>query len=469
MNEAVKDAAPEGSIAALVERQRDFFRTGATRDLAFRKDQLGKLRDAVTSGEADIIEAIRQDLGRPATEIWTSEIGVVLAEIDHTLRHLSSWAKPQRVATPLLLQPGSSRLVPEPLGCALIIAPWNYPFQLAIAPLVAALAAGNTAIVKPSEQAPHTAAVMARIFGSAFAREQVAVVEGGVEETQALLDQRFDHILFTGSGRIGRIVMTAAAKHLTPVTLELGGKSPCIVEPDANLDIAARRIAWGKFLNAGQTCIAPDYLLVHSSVKQALTERIVKAIEKSFGKNPGESKDYSRIINAQHFKRLMGLIGNAPLITGGESDEESRYMAPTLVDNVDWDDALMADEIFGPILPVLTYDDLDDAIGNIERRDKPLALYFFSKDKAAQAKVIERLSAGGVTINDTLAHFVNLRLPFGGVGASGMGAYHGKTGFDTFSHAKPVVTRGTWPDPSVKYPPYRTPLSLLKWITRRAM
>jgi aldehyde dehydrogenase (NAD+) len=263
--------------------------------------------------------------------------------------------------------------------------------------------------------------------------------------------------------------MAAAAKHLTPVTLELGGKSPCIVEKDADLDRAARRIAWGKFLNAGQTCVAPDYLLVHSSVKQPLTERIVKAIEKSFGKDPKASKDYSRIINAQHFKRLTGLIGNGPVITGGESDEEARYIAPTLIDNVGWDDAIMADEIFGPILPVIAYDDLDEAMEKIESRDKPLALYFFSKDRTLQAKVTERLSAGGITVNDTMAQFINLQLPFGGVGASGMGAYHGKAGFDTFSHAKPVVTRSTWPDPSVKYPPYRTPLAILKWVTRRSM
>ncbi|MCG6857450.1 MAG: aldehyde dehydrogenase [Salaquimonas sp.] len=469
MNEIVKDLTTDDTVTTLVERQRTFFRSGSTRELGFRKEQLKRLRNAITRGEADIIEAVRQDLGRPTSEIWTTEIGIVLAEIKHALRHLSSWARPKRVGTPLLLQPGSSRIEYEPLGTVLIIAPWNYPFLLAVAPLVAALAAGNTAIIKPSEQAPHTSAALAKVIGGVFEREQVAVVEGGVEETQALLEQRFDHILFTGGGGIGRIVMAAAAKHLTPVTLELGGKSPCIVEKDADLDRAARRIAWGKFLNAGQTCVAPDYLLVHSSVKQPLTERIVKAIEKSFGKDPKASKDYSRIINAQHFKRLTGLIGNGPVITGGESDEEARYIAPTLIDNVGWDDAIMADEIFGPILPVIAYDDLDEAMEKIESRDKPLALYFFSKDRTLQAKVTERLSAGGITVNDTMAQFINLQLPFGGVGASGMGAYHGKAGFDTFSHAKPVVTRSTWPDPSVKYPPYRTPLAILKWVTRRSM
>jgi aldehyde dehydrogenase (NAD+) len=450
------------TVGGLAERQRAFFRAGPTRDVAFRRRQLRVLRNAIVEREADLLAALKADLGRPAAEAYSSEIAVVLHEIDFASRHLAAWARPRKVHTPLILFPGSSWIHPEPYGRALIISPWNYPFQLAVAPLVAALAAGNCAVVKPSEVAPRTSALIAEMLTAAFEPDYVAVVEGGAETVEALLAEQFDLIFFTGGPRVGRIVMGAAAKNLTPVVLELGGKNPCIVDIDADLDSAARRIAWGRFFNAGQTCIAPDFVLAHASIRAALLERLAAVIESFFGKDPQASPDYGRIINDHHVHRLAGLLGDGNITVGGRVDASDRYIAPTVLDNISWDAPIMQEEIFGPILPVLTFDDLNTAIEKLQQRPKPLALYFFSGNRMRQDEVLRRLSAGGVCINDTFSQMLNLRLPFGGVGESGMGAYHGKAGFDTFSHAKAVVRRAVWVDPGSKYPPYRTPLAALR-------
>jgi acyl-CoA reductase-like NAD-dependent aldehyde dehydrogenase len=420
------------------------------------------LRNAIVAHETELLAALKADLGRPAAEAYTGEIAVVLHEVDSASRHLDSWARPRKVRTPLILFPGSSWVCPEPYGRALVIAPWNYPFQLAIAPLVAALAAGNCAVVKPSEVAPRTSAALTELLTTTFEPDYVAVVEGGAATTEALLVEQFDLIFFTGGTRIGKIIMAAAAKNLTPVVLELGGKNPCIVDGDAELETAARRIAWGKFVNAGQTCIAPDFVLAHSSIKAALLERLAAVIALFYGKDPQASQDYGRIINDHHLRRLASLLGDGRIAIGGQVDAADRYIAPTVLDDVSWDAPIMQEEIFGPILPILAFDDLDDAIGRLQQRPKPLALYFFAGNRVRQDEILRRLPAGAACINDVFAQMLNLRLPFGGVGESGMGAYHGKAGFDTFSHAKAVVRRGVWADPSSKYPPYRTPLAALR-------
>jgi acyl-CoA reductase-like NAD-dependent aldehyde dehydrogenase len=450
--------------AGIAEAQRAFFRRGLTRDSGFRVRQLGVLRSAIVRREDDILQALKQDLGRPVAESYTSEIGIVLHEIDFALKNLAAWAKPRKVRTPLMLLPGSSWVYPEPYGSALVIAPWNYPFQLAISPLVGALAAGNCAVVKPSETAPHTSRLIADIIGNAFDPGYLAGVEVGVEETKVLLEQRFDYIFFTGGTRVGRIVMAAAARHLTPVTLELGGKNPCIVDASADLDKAAHRIAWGKFVNAGQTCIAPDFVLAEKSIKPALLARLAATIESFYGTDPKTSPDFGRIVNDHHFERLRALMGDCEIVVGGKTDAAQRYIAPTIVEGVSWDHAIMQEEIFGPILPVLEFDDLETVMAALEVKPKPLALYFFSQNRDRQEQVLRRLSSGGACINDTFAQLLNLRLPFGGVGDSGMGSYHGKAGFDTFSHSKSVVKRSTWVDPGLKYPPYRTPLAVLRRV-----
>ncbi|MFZ1101552.1 MAG: aldehyde dehydrogenase [Hyphomicrobiaceae bacterium] len=450
--------------ADVAEAQRAFFRRGLTREIDFRVRQLRALRNAIVQREGDILQALKQDLGRPMVESYTSEISIVLHEIDFALKNLAAWAKPRKVRTPLMLFPGSSWVYPEPYGCALVIAPWNYPFQLALSPLVGALAAGNCAVVKPSEAALHTSRLIADMIGNAFDPGYLAAVEGGVDETKALLEQRFDYIFFTGATRVGKIVMAAAARHLTPVTLELGGKNPCIVDTSADLDKAARRIAWGKFVNAGQTCIAPDFVLAEKSIKPALLARLAAAIKSFYGADPMTSPDFGRIVNDHHFERLRALMGDGEIVVGGKMDAAQRYIAPTIVEGVSWDHAIMQEEIFGPILPVLGFDDLEAVLTALEVKPKPLALYFFSEDRDPQEEVLRRLSSGGACVNDTFAQLLNLRLPFGGVGDSGMGVYHGKAGFETFSHSKSVVKRSTWLDPGIKYPPYRTPLAVLRRV-----
>jgi aldehyde dehydrogenase (NAD+) len=370
------------------------------------------------------------------------------------------------VRTPAIQWPASSAIHPEPYGVCLIVAPWNYPFQLAVAPLIAAIAAGNCAVVKPSELAPLTSATLDRILRQAFNPSHVAVVEGDSSVSRALLDEPFDKIFFTGSTRVGKIVMKAAARHLTPVTLELGGKSPCIVADDAHLPLAARRIAWGKFINAGQTCVAPDYLLVQENVKDELLAGIEASIRTFYGENPAKSADYARIINRGHFDRLVALLKTGPIRTGGNTDAQDRYIAPTVLDPVCWNDPIMGEEIFGPLLPVISFSSLNEAVEAVKTRPAPLALYFFGNSKAAREKVIGGISFGGGCVNDTLVHLGSPHLPFGGVGQSGMGSYHGKAGFDAFSHRKSVLKRGAFPDAPVRYPPFS---QWKTWLAKRLL
>jgi aldehyde dehydrogenase (NAD+) len=445
------------AIADAIDRVRNGFHDGVVRAVGDRETQLRQLRRMLVEQETVIAEALRSDLGKSPTEAYSTEIGYTINEIDHTIRHLHSWTRPHRVKLPLHLRPGSACIVQEPLGTVLIIAPWNYPLQLLLAPLVPALAAGNTAVLKPSEVAPATAAAMAELVPRYLDERAVQVVTGGVAETTELLSRPFDHIFYTGNGTVGRIVMTAAAQQLTPVTLELGGKSPAIVTDSADIDVSARRIAWGKYLNAGQTCVAPDYVLVQSGVHDRFVTATGKAVEEFYGTDPSTSGDYGRIVNAKHHARLTALLdagGYEEIAVGGTHDVDARYIAPTVLTGVKPDAAVMDEEIFGPILPVLTYDELDEAIAFVNERPKPLALYVFASRDAAIEKVIDHTSAGGVTVNHTLLHLAVTDLPFGGVGASGMGAYHGEAGFKIFSHAKPVLHRSTKPDPRIAYPPY---------------
>ncbi len=445
--------APLSTVSDLLTHQRDFFATGKTRDLGFRLEALNKLRTAIVAYQADIIAAVRQDLGRPEFEGYF-EVGVI-SELDYIIKHLHKWAKRRKASLPLSQWPSSAWVQPEPLGVALIIGPWNYPFQLMISPLMGAIAAGNCAMLKPSELAPATSGVLANLVESTFAPAHVALVEGGVDVAQALLAETFDHIFFTGGERVGKIVMQAAAQHLTPVTLELGGKSPCIVDTDINLDVAVKRIVWGKFLNAGQTCIAPDYLLVHESVKPALVKALQQRLRDCYGDDPAQSPDYSRIVNDRQFDRLVNLLDQGTVLAGGVHDRRDRYIAPTLLDDVTWYHPVMQEEIFGPILPILTYRQLPEAIAAINQRPKPLALYLFSHDQQVQKTVLDQTSAGSVCLNDTIFKVSAWELPFGGVGQSGMGAYHGKYSFDTFSNLKSVMKRPSWLDIDWRYPPYQ--------------
>ena len=440
------------NIPDIVRQQREFFGTGQTKPVEFRLEQLRRLKQAILDRQETILNAAKADLGRPAFEAYF-EIAT-LGEVDKALKKLKTWVKPQKVGVPIDQFPSSAWIQPEPLGVVLIIGPWNYPFQLMMSPLVGAIAAGNCAVLKPSEHAPHTSKVVADIIASAFDPHYIAVIEGEVDTSRQLLDEKFDHIFFTGGTEIGRIVMQAAARTLTPVTLELGGKSPCIVDAEVKLDVAARRIAWGKFINAGQTCIAPDYLLVDRRIKTAFIEQLKVTIAQFFGENPSQSSDYGRIINQRHFARLQHFLSDGDVAAGGECDRDSRYIAPTVLDNVSWHDAVMQEEIFGPILPVLTYDSLDEAISRINERPRPLALYVFSSRSEVQDKILASTSSGGACINDTVMHFTVDSLPFGGVGDSGIGAYHGKSSFDTFSHYKSVLRKGLWLDLKWRYAPY---------------
>ncbi len=444
-------------IPEIVRELRDGFTRGVVRDIEARRGQLHQLRALFVEHEDRLIDALVADLGKPRIEAYTTEIAFTINEIDHTLKHLDAWTKPTKVKVPLTFKPGRATLRPEPLGTVCIIAPWNYPVQLLFAPLVPALAAGNTAALKPSEVTPSVAALVDELVPEYFDSSTVAVVTGAVDETSALLEQRFDHIFYTGNGKVGRIVMRAAAEHLTPVTLELGGKSPAIVAADANIDVAAKRIAWAKFLNAGQTCVAPDYVLVDQHVEDELVAALADAVTTFYGTDPRQSNDYARIVNERHHDRLMKLLdagGYDATVTGGTGDRSSRYLAPTVLAGVKPDAAVMDDEIFGPILPVLTVGDVDEAIRFVNDRDKPLALYAFSSDDDTLEHVVANTSAGGVTLNHAVLHLAVPDLPFGGVGGSGMGSYHGKAGFETFSHAKPVLDKPTRPDPALMYPPY---------------
>lgn len=449
---------------ALLERQRKYFLTGRTLDFAFRKRALRKLKATILEHENDFYDALFKDLHKSQFESYATEIGFVLEELSFNLKKLRKWMKPKKVSSGLVSFPAKSRLTYEPLGTVLIIAPWNYPFQLLIAPLIGAIAAGNTVILKPSEISVNTGLALEKIINAAFDEEYVHVVTGGSEVSQQLLTLDFNHIFFTGSPRVGKIVMQAAAKKLIPVTLELGGKSPCIVSKDVNLKLAARRIAWGKFLNAGQTCIAPDYLLVHKEVKEALITEIKSAVQRFFGEDIKQSPDYPRIISKPNMERLAMLIEGVKVIFGGNYNMEDRYFEPTIIEESDFEKPVMQQEIFGPILPIVTFDDIDEAVQMINSRPRPLALYVFSSSSSFQKKVIADIPAGGVTVNDTLMHIASNKLPFGGVGNSGMGKYHGFESFKIFSNAKPVVYRGTWLDVPIRYAPYKSKLKIIKYL-----
>jgi aldehyde dehydrogenase (NAD+) len=441
-------------IPDTVKRLRATFESGRTRPLEWRRAQLQALRAMLVEREGALLGALAADLGKPATEAYAADVGFLFADLDMACKHLRSWTRPQRVRAPMIVQPGKAQIVQEPSGVVLIIGPWNYPVQLTLAPLIGAIAAGNCAVVKPSEVAPHTSAALARIVPEFLDPECIAIVEGAVPETTALLAERFDHILYTGNGRVGRVVMEAAAKHLTPVTLELGGKSPVIVDADVDLDVAAHRIAFGKFLNAGQTCIAPDYALVARGRESELVDRIASTISEFYGADPEASPDYARMVNEHHFDRVVGLLDGATVAVGGEHDRPKRYIAPTVLTDVAPSAPVMQEEIFGPLLPVLPVDDLDAAINFVNERDRPLALYVFTRRADAARDVVARTSSGGACVNATMFHVAVPALPFGGVGPSGMGAYHGRASFDTFSHAKSVLTRSTRVDPKLGYPPY---------------
>ena len=444
---------PVADIAGIVDRTRDAYRSGVTRPIEWREATLHRLRDLLVQRSTALEAALAADVGKPAFEAFATDIGFITVDIDHTLAHLRSWAAPRSVPTPLTFQPASSRVIREPVGVVCVISPWNYPVQLLLAPVIAAIAAGNAVVAKPSEVASATATAVGDLLTD-LGTDAVAVVQGGVDETTELLEQRFDHIFYTGNGTVGRVVMRAAAEHLTPVTLELGGKSPAIVSRHAKLDVAAKRIAWGKFLNAGQTCVAPDYVLVESAVRDELVAGIADAIRTFYGTDPQQSPDYARIVSDRHLRRLEKLLANGTVATGGTVDPDDRYVAPTVLTEVSRDDQVMQEEIFGPILPVLDVASLDDATGFVRAGEKPLALYVFSEDDDEVDHVLDETSSGGVCVNGTVMQLSNPRLPFGGVGESGMGAYHGEAGFVTFSHERSVFTRSTRIDPPILYPPY---------------
>ena len=457
-------------FSKLTEAQKQFFETGRTRDLAFRICQLQLLADAMRKNETVLEEALKKDLGKSAFESYATEIGFVLADIRYTIQNLQKWSAPKRVRTPLYLFPGKSKIQKEPYGSVLILGPYNYPVQLLAEPLIGAIAAGNCAVLKPSELTPHVSEAMYQIVHSTFKEEYIACVEGGVEVNQELLSQKFDYIFFTGSERVGRIVMKAAAENLTPVTLELGGKSPVIIEKTANIKEAARRIAWGKLMNAGQTCVAPDYVLVDESRKQQFLTEMKTAFSHLYGKEIKKNPDFGRIVNERHMERLQKILEQDAkyLFCGGEADTLQRYIEPAILDlGKDQNAASMQEELFGPILPVLSYHKLEDAVRFVNKRAKPLALYLFTKKRSAERFVLERVSSGGVCVNDTISHLINPDLPFGGVGASGMGQYHGKYSFDTFTHEKSVFYKpADWNLP-VCYPPFtKGKMNLVKFFLK---
>ena len=455
-------------VESMIALQHEFYFTGATKSPEFRKEMLTKLRNAIVDNEDAITDALEKDLGKSAFEAYVTEIGFVLSSITQMLKNVDAWMKPESAKTPVHLQPAKSFIVREPYGSALIIGPFNYPFQLVMEPLVGAIVGGNCAIVKPSEFATNTVKVVNKIITETFPPEYIRVVEGEREETSALIHAPFDYIFFTGSVAVGKVVMKAAAERLTPVTLELGGKSPTIVDQSANLANAAERIVWGKFLNTGQTCVAPDYLLVHHSVKAEFIDRLIETIQRFYGDNPSLSKDYGRIINERQFDRLAGMIEKEwpQIIYGGDFNRSSLYIQPTILDRVTWKSRSMEEEIFGPILPIIEYDNLADAIHGIRQLPKPLAAYMFTENEEAANYFIESLPFGGGCINDTVSHVGNTNLPFGGVGSSGMNAYHGKASFDVFTHAKAIMQRSTKIPMRLALPPYANKLKLVKPLIR---
>lgn len=454
-------------ITDLKEAHYQFFKAHKKQSLKVRIDHLKKLKKVLNEKEQDIFNALDRDLKKPVFESFTSELLMVQKEIDAFIKNLKEWAAPKRVSGSLLNFPSQDFLLSEPYGTVLMISPWNYPFQLAMVPLVGAVGAGNTVVLKPSESAPHTSKVLIDILSAVFPNDWVSVVEGDAQVAQALLKERWDYIFYTGSTQVGKIVAKAAAEHLTPVTLELGGKSPCVVDGTAPLQKTARRIVWGKFLNCGQTCIAPDYVLVKSEHKDALIQALIEEIEKAFGDDAQNSKDYGRIIHEKHFKKLEADLKNQKTIYGGKTVAKELFFGPTLVDQPAMDSSLIQDEIFGPILPILSYDTLEDIDEVLTELKNPLAFYVFSQNKKFINTLIQNYPFGGSVVNDVLVHFTNPKLPFGGIGNSGVGAYHGKYSFDLMSHTKPVVKRSFWLDLPQRYAPYPKSISLLKNILKR--
>lgn len=443
-------------LADIYNTKRAYFDRGNTRSLDFRMGMLDRLRDSIKRNEEGIVEALAEDLGKPEFEIYTAEIGIIYQEISNIKKNLKKWMKPQRVATPIYLQPSSSYIYSEPKGVVMIFSPWNYPFQLAMSPLAGAIAAGNCVVLKPSNKSANTQRVIAKIIKEAFEPEFVSVIEGpGYEEVDSLIENlRFDHIFFTGGVAAGRKIMGLASKQLTPVTLELGGKSPVIVHRDANVDIAAKNIVWTKFFNAGQTCIAPDYLLVHESQKESLIKSIMLYINRFYGDDPEKSSFFGRIINSDRFERLKELMECGEIVAGGEHNSKSRFICPTIIDGVNMEDQIMKEEIFGPILPVLAYEDISEVVETVRMIPYPLALYLFTNEAAIQDYVLENIQFGGGAINSIMSHIINYNLPFGGVGYSGMGRYHSRHSFETFSHEKSIFKANGRFEPDLKYPPY---------------
>ncbi|WP_460687941.1 aldehyde dehydrogenase [Niabella aquatica] len=449
-------------FSKIFQSQKDFFNTHQTKDVVFRKETLKKLKKILKGNEARLYEAIYKDFRKSAFDTFLNELNLVYNEVDFFVKHLDKLTKPQKVKTTLSLQPGKSYIYYDPLGVTLVIGAWNYPYSLTLIPLISAIAAGNTCMIKPSELPENTMHLLAELINSSFSSDYIYVAEGSISETTELLRLRYDKIFFTGSPKVGKIVYEAAAKNLVPVVLELGGKSPAIVTQTADLAIAARRLVWGKFLNGGQTCIAPDYLLVEASVKPELL-RLMKEKLDEIGYSDG-AEHYTRIINKRNFDRLLSLIDDSKTVYGGKSNEDTLYIEPTILDNVDWSDAIMQEEIFGPVFPVISFRNYDEVLQKIIAGEKPLAAYLFTKNENEKAKLLQRVSFGGGCINDTLMHITNDYLPFGGIGNSGMGNYHGEYGFLSFSHQKSVVEKPTWGEPDWKYPPYTD--KKMKWLKR---
>ena len=449
----------EEEIHTILEQQRMFFTSGQTRDIQFRKEQLKKLKQALKIYESDILEALALDLSKPKFEAFFSEIAITNEEINYALKHLKKWMKPEKIKVPLAFFKASAKSYWEPRGITLIIGPWNYPFMLVFAPLVGAIAAGNTAVLKPSEVTPNCSKVLTKIIKETFNPEYITAIEGGPEVAGKILEQKYDYIFYTGGTRVGRIVMEAAAKHLTPLTLELGGKSPCIVDQNTNIALTAKRIVFGKFFNAGQTCVAPDYLLVHKSIKNEFVTEIKKSIENFYGSDAKQSPHLARIVNERHFDRLnsfLETLDSSNIVIGGQTDRNSRYIAPTVIHNVTVNDDIMKEEIFGPLLPIIEYENIEDSINYINSHPHPLALYVFSKDKKLQKKIFDRTTFGGGITNDSIVQFGYTEFPIGGIGDSGMGIYHGKESFRTFSQKRGIINYSTRIDPFVRYPPYNS-------------
>lgn len=451
------------TIKELKANHEAFYHTGATKDITFRLAALRRLEQALHAHERDILSALKLDLNKSGFEAYETELGLIYGELKNAISHLPAWAKPKRVPTPVAHFPSASTIFPEPYGTVLIMSPWNYPFQLTLFPLIGAIAAGNCCMLKPSEYSFHSAEVLERIVREVFDEKYVSLIRGGRAANQTLLDEQFDYIFFTGSPGVGHYVMECAAKHLTPVTLELGGKSPCIVEKTANVALAARRIVWGKVLNSGQTCIAPDYLLIHESRKAEFIAQWQKTVEKFFGAEPEKNEDYPKIINQKHFDRLSRLLKDGNILTGGGVNAETHQIAPTLIDGITPQSPIMQEEIFGPLFPILTFENMDEVYDLVVSRPKPLALYLFTRDKQVERDVLRTLSFGGGCINDTITHIANPNMPFGGVGNSGMGHYHGKLTFETFTHQRAVLKKFSLDIP-LRYPPFKNHLNLLKMM-----